>query len=219
MKNSKLLFLCSSIFVLTVGCRDKLPPGPEIFGILSETVADGVKLNVDSYLGVSFGGGGNFVPNANSGFVDDDSVYKEGSVSKRSTVNVGPSGDWVVWFVQNGLEGSSDSKVKDMSEFKGGSLIFWIKCEPEVQDLLVGIRSGNVKAGEETSKVKLSNYGLITDNNWHEYKILLSDFEGTKPKADLSQIKVFFTIGCSSRETGETEGDATFWVDYVTWVK
>ncbi|NQU33579.1 MAG: hypothetical protein HQ521_10120 [Bacteroidetes bacterium] len=222
MKHSKLLFICLSIFVLT-GCEgeDPIPPDsdmPDIFGIFSER-PDGVKLDIDSYLGVSFGGGGNFVPNIDAGFIDDENELKEGSKSKRSSVNVGSSGDWALWFVQNGLEGTSDSKVKDMSEYSKGSLKFWVKCEPKAQDLLIKIRSGNVDAGTETSIVNLSNYGLILDNNWHDYKISISDFEGAKPKADLSQIKVFFVIGCSSGDTGGTDGDATFWVDDVRWVK
>ena len=121
MKHSKLIFICLIILTLTMCEKDK----PEyniskIFGIFSERI-EGVKLDEDSFLGISYGGRGHFVPNKDTGFVDDKNEFKEGSKSKRSTVNVGSVGDWAIWFVQNGLT-ASNSEVKDMSEYSSGNL-------------------------------------------------------------------------------------------------
>lgn len=216
MKHFRLLLNCTIIFTLLIALSCKLeedPPEPNVYGIYCETCSDGVKLDVDSYLGIDYGGGGHFVPDDETSFVDDDIDFKEGSVSKRSTINVGSHGDWAIWFVFNGLTGSNQD-VKDMSVFTNGYLRFWVKCEPEIKDLLVGIRSGDVLAGNEISKVNLSDYASFkADDTWHDISIPLQHFEG----ADLSKIKVFFNIGSSSGETGGTEGNATFWVDNVRW--
>jgi hypothetical protein len=224
MKISKpvltIIFICITVYGCTCD-NGTNPPGddsPQQFGIYSET-SKGVSLDVDGYMGISYGGGGQFVPNPDSGFVDVRNDVPEGSVCKKTTINVGATGQWAIWFVQYGLT-SSDEVTKDMSYYKKGKIKFWVKAEPAIKDLLVGIRSGNVRAGEETSKVLLSNYpSFKVDNQWHEVSIPISDFLGNSPKADIMQIKVFFTIGSSSGETHGTNGNATFWVDNVYWIK
>jgi hypothetical protein len=175
-------------------------------------------LDIDSKIGTSYGGGGGFFPNPDSGFVDDKVEKVEGTKSKRSTISVASTGQWAVWFVQQGQFLSEETK--NMCDYEGGNLKFWIKAEPDINDLIAGIRSGNVGAGEETSKVRLRNYpAFAADNQWHEVTIPLEHFEGDAPKADLTNIKVFFTIGSSSDDTGGTKGVSTFWIDNVRWTK
>lgn len=216
-----VLLVSGGILFLESGCDlggedpPSCPEAPDAFGLFSESIA-GVRLDTDAFLGLSSGGGGSFVPNASAGFVDDDSEKVEGRISKRSTINVGASGEWAIWFIQNGLT-SDDSDTKDMCAYSQGSLRFWVKSPV---NLLLGIRSGDVRAGDETSKVLLSSYpSFQPDNEWHEVSIPLRDFEGGSSKADLTQIKVFFVIGASSDETGSTNGSVTFWVDNVRWEK
>ena len=210
-----VVFVC----LLILSC-DKTPQGPEEvpedFGIYSESTQIGVNLDVDSFLGTDFGGGGRFIPTTDSGFVDDINEKMEGDISKRSTINVASSGQWAIWFVQQGLT-SSNNETRDMSKYSGGTITFWVKAQPQVQDLLVGIRSGNVLAGNER-KVLLSRYGFSANNQWSKVSVLLDDLEGTSPKADLSKIKVFFVVGSGSDDTRGTNGDATFWIDDVRWV-
>jgi hypothetical protein len=182
-----------------------------VFGIYTETACYSVRFDVNAFLGID-----RAKPNPNSEFIDDADERQEGLVSKRFTVNVGPTNDWEIWFVQHGLT-SSNYETKDMSAFREGFLTFFVKSPI---DLLVGIRSGNVQAGEETSKVCLSGFSSFdADNEWHKVSIPLSEFEGPSPKADLAQIKVFFVIGTTSELSGGTDGDVTFWVDDVRWVK
>jgi len=184
--------------------------GGAAYGIYSETVS-GVTLDVDSYMGKYAGGGATF----NDGdFVDDTSDYKEGDKSKKATMTVAAAGQYAGWFVQWGLSGSPDTETKDMSAYSGGSLKFWVKTPV---DLEIGMRSGNVGAGSETSKVLLSSYGSYTDDSWHEVSIPISDFTGPSPKADLSQIKVLFNVA-SCAASGGTGGVAkTFRIDNIRW--
>jgi len=216
------LTILGCLFLLMCKSTDEPPAcredGPDIFGVYSENF-EGVRLDVNGLLGIDFGGGGQFVPNPDSGFVDVTDEVREGAVSKRATINVGPNGQWAIWFVQHSLT-SSNSETKNMCDYENGRLQFWVKAESAIRDLLVGIRSGNVRPGEETSKVLLSRYPAFkADNQWHEITIPLSDFSGEAPDADLTQIKIFFVIGSSSGDTGGTNGTATFWVDNVRWVK
>lgn len=191
-----------------LGCTED---GCYVFGIYSETACYGVRLDVNAFLGLDGG-----KPNPDSEFIDDPNEKQEGLFSKRFTVNVDPTDDWEFWFVQHGLT-SSDSETTDMSEFREGFLKFFVKSPI---DLLVGIRSGNVQAGEETSRVCLSGFSSFeADNEWHAVSIPLSEFEGPSPKADLAQIKTFFVIGSTSELSGGTDEDVTFWVDDVRWVR
>jgi len=85
------------------------------FGIFSESAPEGITPGVDSFIGRNFGQGGIFHE-----FEDDSAEKREGNISKRTTVTVGPNGPWVVWFAAHGLEGTADSITKDMSSFAGG---------------------------------------------------------------------------------------------------
>jgi len=103
-----------------------------------------------------------------------------------------------------------------MSPYFEGSLRFWFKAPAALQNVMqVALRSGNVPAGRELSKVNLNNlsYGAIFDNNWHPVVIPIRDFAGPRPWADLARIKVyaaFFAIG-------NTNGPQGFFIDNLRW--
>lgn len=201
-------------------CNECISEMPSEFGILSESI-DGLKLDVQGYLGLFDGGGGKFVPNYDEGLVAERQTVKEGESSIKATIEVGPVGEWAGWFIQYGLT-SSSSETIDMCAFAGGMLKFWIKAEPEVRNLLVGIRSGDHLPGEEKSKVFLSDYpSFHADNQWHEVSIpidhLVNSSEGFR--TDLTQIKVLFMVASSSNETGGTNGVAAFYIDNIHWLQ
>ena len=184
----------------------------EIFGIYTERPIPKVIPDSTGFVGIYYGGGGTF-----DEFVDDTDEFKEGEMSKRSTMTVGSGGPWAGWFVQHGKDGTPDSSTKDMSSFAGGHLRFWVKSPI---DLLVGIRSGNVRAGQERSTVLLSSYDSFSpDNQWHQVSIPLSDFVGPSPKADLSQIKIFFNVASNAASGGTGGSPKTFWIDDIVWAK
>jgi hypothetical protein len=117
-----------------------------------------------------------------------------------------------------GVQGTPDTFTRDMRFFDGGTLRFVIKSE--VDDLVVSTRSGDVEAGTEHS-IRLSSVSGFEVGSWVELSIPLVQFTDPppgKPKADLSQIKIFFNIA-SSQESGGTDGEQSFWVDNVRWVR
>lgn len=211
-----LMILIVSLMPLLVNCpEDKPPIVPKediILGIYSETAPDILVPDIDSYIGTYTDDKGGSI----SEFIDDTNEKKEGGISKKATMSVDASqNQYAGWFVQNDIIGTSDSKTKNMSDFKGGKLTFWVKSPI---NLGIGIRSGNVQPGSETSKVMLNNYPPFqTDNEWHRICIPLSDFTGEKPKADLSQIKIFFNVFANTPSGGTGGEPKTFWIDDVRW--
>jgi hypothetical protein len=185
-------------------------------GVFSETACWRLQFDVNAFLGVSSGGNSIGEPDPFVGFRDDPYENVEGRISKLTTVNLAPDDQWAVWFVQHGLT-DDDADTLDLSAYRGGYLEFWVKSPI---DLVLGIRSGDVPAGMETSKICLSGLASFTpDDTWQFITVPLSLLEGGYPKADLSQIKVFFVIGSTSELSGATNGDVSFWVDDVRWVK
>lgn len=204
---------------LLMNCKDDKPiiadPPCEdkVLGIYSETALNRVIPDVDSYIGTLEGNGGTW-----SGFVDDNNEKIEGGISKRMTISVDISrNQWAGWFVQCGTVGSSETVNKDMSAFDGGVLTFWVKTTVNLE---VGIRSANVVAGTERSKVYLSNYPPFTPNGvWQKVTIPLSHFIGPPPKADLKQIKILFVVASNVPSGGTGGNPATFWIDDIRWEK
>ena len=110
---------------------------------------------------------------------------------------------------------ANDDFVRDMSAFEGGRLIFWVKTPINLE---VGIRSGNVTPGDETSKVRLSQIDPdVADDTWRRVCIPLERFQGSPPRADLSQIKVFFVVASSAPSGGTGGVPETFRIDDVRW--
>lgn len=215
----RAIVFISFVFLLINGC----PTEPKvvsdlILGIYSETPSDRLRPDVDSFIGTFKGAGAIF--NAND-FIDDNTEVQEGGISKKSTMSVdGSKGQYAGWFVQWGNRESPDSETRDMSTFEGGNLSFWVKSSINLE---VGIRSGNVQPpGTETSKVILSRNSyppFEPDNEWHKISIPLSDFTGEAPKADLSQIKIFFVVSSNTPSGGTGGVPKTFWIDDVRWEK
>jgi hypothetical protein len=100
-----------------------------------------------------------------------------------------------------------------MSAFYDGTLRFMINA-PQVlaTNMFVGIRSGNVPAGKELSRVSLADYTSF-DNQWHTVTIPIAVFAKARPWADLSRIKNLFTI----LVIGDTSGPQEFLVDDIYW--
>lgn len=181
--------------------------GADKFGVLSETYP-GVLFGTDAEIGLDNGGGAPAV--VLNGTYTADVV--EGVNSMRTAV--GQSQGYAGWFVQHGLLGSADTVVKDMSHYAAGSIRFWLKAPSALNGVLtVGVRSGNVPAGAETSKVVLNSTYYPFDNTWKSVTLPLSLFIGPSPKADLSQIKVFFSVFA----IGTTNGSHAFLIDNLRW--
>jgi len=206
---------------LLMNCKDDKPLlfepcKDQLLGIYSETAPDRIIPDVDSFIGIINGPKEN--PGIISGFVDDNIEKIEGGISKRATVTVnGSQGQWAGWFVQWGIRETPETVNRDMSAFEGGMLTFWVKTTVNLE---VGIRSANVVAGTERSKVYLNNYPPFTPNGvWQKVSIPLSHFTGSPPKADLKQIKILFVVA-SNTPSGGTDGKpATFWIDDIRWEK
>lgn len=184
---------------------------PECIGIYSETTYNRLIFDVDSFIGVFSGAGAVF-----STFVDDTTQKQEGKYSKESMLSVNEMlGQYGGWFAQWGGIGSSDTK--NMLDYVGGNLSFWVKSAVNLE---VGIRSGNVVPGTESSKVLLNKYpSFIPGDDWHKVCIPLSDFTGPAPQADLSQVKVFFVVASSTFSGGTNGKPVKIWIDDVRWEK
>lgn len=193
--------------ILIEPCKD------QVLGIYSESAPERIVFDVNSYIGTIQGNGGTL-----SGFVDDNNEKIEGGISKRITITVdGSRNQWAGWFVQCGVNGSPETETKDMSAFDGGVLTFWVKTNVNLE---IGIRSSNVPAGTETSKVYLNNYPPFTPNGvWQKVSIPLSHFIGARPKADLSRIKILFVVASNTPSGGTGGTPATFWIDDIRWEK
>lgn len=123
--------------------------------------------------------------------------------------------------VQWGVGASPDTVTRNMANYYSGSLRFWFKgpaaATTELDTkLMVGIRSGNVPAGKETSQVLLSNY-VAFDNQWHAVTIPFSAFAKGRPFADLSRTKIFLVLSAAGSLSTTDETQRTFYLDNVRW--
>lgn len=220
-KKNLLVFLLISLLFLAWGCdgstngngttNPNSEENPPSLGIFSETGST-LEPDVNSFIGTFSGNGGDIE------LVTESNEKKEGSISLKATLSVNASsGGFAGWFVSWGNEDLADdnSYTRSMSSYGGGSIIFWVKSTINLE---VGVRSGNVDPGDETSKVLLSDFqSFAPDNTWRRVCIPISLFEGTAPKADLSQIKVFFVIASNTPSGGTGGVSQSFWIDDVRW--
>lgn len=183
------------------------------FGIYSEGEHCRILLDQNSFLGMYSGGGAQAIE-----FKDDPNEKCEGGYSKKLTINVAPTGQWVGWFVMYGIKGTLDTLNRDLMLFDGGSLRFCIKSE--IKNLIVSIRSGNVTAGTEHN-VLLSDFSDFKVGEWCELSIPIVRFTDPpfgEKKADLRHLKILFNIA-SSQQSGGTNGTQSFWIDNVRLVR
>ncbi|MCB4756058.1 MAG: hypothetical protein LHV69_03345 [Elusimicrobia bacterium] len=180
------------------------------FGLLSETIP-GAIIDTDSKL---------FMENSADArqvevFDEINSDNREGLKRFKTIVHpaITPgSTNWTGWFIQWGFDGSSTTTV-DMSNYYDGSIRFWFKGPPALATKLeVGVRSSNVPEGS-LSKTLLRNY-VAFDNVWRPVVIPISLFAKPPPYADLSRIKVLFSVFALG-DTGLT--DQTFYIDNLRW--
>lgn len=178
-------------------------------GIVTET--EPKLADADLFIG-TFSGLGGAIPD----FGADVTESVEGAMSMRATVSSQGDG-FAGWFVSwgNASQVADDGFTRDMSAYVGGSLGFWVRS---LVGLEVGIRSGDVFAGSETSKAVLGNsVGFLPDDSWRDVCLPLASFTSGQRPADLTRIKVFFVVAVN-RASGGTRGALeTFWIDDVRW--
>jgi hypothetical protein len=173
---------------------------PDTLGIWRDSGAVG-------YVGVFQGAGDQLV------LQTDLNVLAEGVSSRKATYSVRASG-WAGFYVEEGGAGGYETKnILDYQEH--GHLVFWVKATEDVE---VGIRSDNISAGTEFSKVMISDYRVPPDGEWHRASIPLSDFHTLDPRTDFSRMEVYFIASIVGPKIGHAAaGD--FWIDDVVWSK
>ncbi|MFH1714851.1 MAG: hypothetical protein ABH857_01480 [Elusimicrobiota bacterium] len=140
---------------------------------------------------------------------DDNTIYTEGSYSLKVDYNVADKNGWATVFF-------SEPSPRDMTpEFSSSTAIldFYVKTST---DLVISIRSDNITAGEETSKFRLSDYGILSDNNWQRVQICVDDFFQRDQRIDFSTMTVIFNIGLIGEYLG-SGASGTFWIDDIKW--
>ncbi len=146
---------------------------------------------------------------------DTVEVY-QGIHSIRADYDLSSKG-WVGWYVEEGGAGSYETR--DMAHFKdSGRLEFHVKTRVDLQ---IGIRSNNILAGDEKSKVFLSDYNIPADSSWQSGSIPLSDFQVIEPRTDFSQTVVFFVVALEGKHIPADQDHllkGSFWIDEVRWV-
>ncbi len=137
-------------------------------------------------------------------------------VFQRKTASTQFQGMAIQW----GVGASPDTHVLDMSTYYSGSIRFWIKGDATATELrnklTLGIRSGNIPAGKETSSVKLSDY-VTFNGQWQPVVIPLSALAKGRPFADLSRTKVFFVLSVAGTLLPTAELQRTVYIDNVRW--
>ncbi len=137
----------------------------------------------------------------------------EGNLCMQAKINLHQE-EHAGWFVRAGT--LENHQTRDMSGFENGCLIFCLKSPV---DLGVGIRSSDIPEGEEESKIKLSELGILPDDRCREIIIPLDEFKSRDDRLDFSQIEVLFNI-YSDQTTGGTGGqNVIFYVDSIQWCR
>lgn len=140
------------------------------------------------------------------------------TVLQIKTVNTQYQGWAIQWGRTANSTENSDSYTLDMSQYYDGSIRFWFKAPASAalaNGLMVGIRSGNVPAGREISKVLLSKY-VPFDNQWHAVALPMTLFAKGRPFADIARTKVLFNISLAGAIGGSADS-RTFYIDNLRW--
>ena len=178
---------------------------PQSVNIYSDNGAGG---NV----GVSVGG---LLPNTGLGLSEiSDGTAPEGTKLFHSTFTLvndttNHKDAFAVWFVEE------TGVSRYLRFYESGYLQFWVRT---TNDLQVSIRSANIPAGQERSKLRLSEIGVPLDGAWHRVRVSLSDFKVREPNLDFSQVKTFFVIGGIADQIGQFPTPQSFDVDDVRWL-
>jgi hypothetical protein len=175
-----------------------LPVGHSKFVVINDIGAAG-------YVGEYYGNSGSLT------LSDDYSNYVEGIKSQKAEFSLPNSNSYAGWYVEEGGAGGNETRY--MVGFNTGYLYFWVKTSKDVE---IGIRSNNIPAGNETSKVKLSELGVQLNNQWQEVSIPMSLFRQKDSRLDFSQMVVYFNAAVMGNISGT--GSGTFWIDNVLWL-
>lgn len=178
-------------------------------GIYRET-APSLRPDLDIFFGTLSGLGGVVGP-----FASDVANRAEGTTSLRLTVQTSGKG-FAGWFTAWGdaTRYADEGFTRDMSRFAGGSLRFAVNSPVNLE---VGIRSGNVAAGSESSKVLLSQLWVAMGSGWKPVCLPMSLVTGPSPQADAKRIKILFVVAVSEGAGGTGGVPVTFWIDSVRW--
>jgi hypothetical protein len=202
----------AALGIALAGCGDG-PVSPSSEGGLGIFSESGQRLRPDRdvFIG-TFSGGGAVLGD----FGRDTKVRAEGRESLRSTVSATGPG-FAGWFVSwgNAARLPDQGYTRDMSAYAGGSLRLSVRSPVELE---VGIRSGDVAAGTESSKVLLSRATTFAPGpGWQRLCVPLALMAGPSPAADLARIKILFVVAVSPATGGSGAAPATFWIDDVRW--
>lgn len=146
--------------------------------------------------------------------VVDDPEAPEGQNLLEVAFTVRETG-WAGLFFEEGNFGPDS--VAYMCHFMSeGYLRFWIKSTVDVR---IGIRSENIPAGGERSKVWLRSDGYANlQGEWEEVAIPLHDFDELEQRLRCDQVAVFFMAAAEGRHYGNATS-GTFKLDHIRWTK
>lgn len=120
-------------------------------------------------------------------------------------------GGWAGWFIEVGT--SQPGEVRDLSVYAGGSIRLRVRG---TRDLEFAVRSGNLIAGRERSKVLLSTYGFAPDGEWHDVALPIRSLAVKEPFLALEQVEVLAALTHVARQQGEA---GAFAVESIRWVR
>lgn len=167
---------------------------PNIFPLLSDVYVGGANLDQDARIYVWNG--------CLLATLTKDAA--EGRESLRVTVMNGAQ--WYGWGIHVYPEGEMD-----MGEFANGALHFFCKASNGTAPMKVGVKSGF--ATESWVTVSNGSYGFVTDGQWHELEIPLTDFS---PSIRMGQVTLYFMM---SQLTVPPAAGSVYHLDGVYWIK
>ncbi|MDD5066940.1 MAG: carbohydrate binding domain-containing protein [bacterium] len=208
MRKDLFILMVLTGLMFLIGCGKSVP---DQMGIFSETYTNYSlhlkSLNPPDALGGYMGTWQS--ENKNPAVVTEDTtIVQEGKKSLKVSVGKGPWGGGM--WIQFGFD-KSESPVKvstDLSGYKDGSLVFWVKTKT---DMLIKLESE--KGGE--SKKTLSMYNIPTDDTWQKVVIPMKDFTAVGG-IDLKKVNVVF-----GSHFVVPQSTSVFWLDniYITKTK
>ena len=141
------------------------------------------------------------------------SVTPPGNAKSMEAVYSIQTYGWAGYYFQEGsLTNVSD--VRDLSGFADKYITFWVKTPV---DLEVSLRTRDIDAGRERSKIMLSEYSIPADNNWHEVFIAADDFKNRDDRLDFANSKVFFNFAVIGDKV--TDHSDKFYVAGLKYIK
>lgn len=143
--------------------------------------------------------------------VKPDPTAPEGQNSLEVAFSVGSAG-WAGLFFEVGSLGGTESE--DLSAFSAGELTFWIRSNVDVE---IGMRSANIAAGTEDSKVWIEEGYATLTGEWQEVVIPIEDFQVLEPELCLQEMVVLFVASFVGPHYGSATS-GTIWLDDIRWI-